>query len=277
MTDIQTVTNDGEPVIPPVDQTAEPVVGSEPSAEPVQTPEPAPQGKPDETPAWMKAEITKERNRRRRAEEETQQLKDQVDRLTRAVGERAEKPASSEKPNRGDFFDPDEYEAAKDAWLIQEAEKRIEAKTTRAQQEQDQQRQTEEIRKSWSAQVESAKKAHPDFEEVVYSDDFQCTPVMMNAIAADIHGAEVAYHLATDPDEASRIAALAPVQQIIEIGRLSATLQAKPAVEPRRAPAPITPLGNEAPADRKSPAEESEAEYFARRNAEAKANRERLF
>ena len=277
---IQTVTSEG-----PVDDTEPVVVGSEPSSEPSQVHPPAEPGK-DETPPWLKAEITKERNRRRAAEEETQRLKEQVDRLTKAIEPKPEESRSEapKRPRRDDFFDPAEYDSAmdqyqdqRDAWVLEQAEKRIEVKTTRTQEEQDQQRQTEEIRKSWSAQVESAKKAHPDFEEVVYSDDFQCTPVMMNAITADIHGAEVAYHLGSNPDEASKIAALPPVQQIIEIGRLSATLQAKPAVETRRAPAPIRPLGNEAPAVKKTAEEETEAEYFARRSQEAKANRERMF
>lgn len=281
---IQTVTSDGgTPLIETgaiVDANADSVVGSEPSAEPLadDTAPPKEPGK-DETPPWLKAEVTKERNRRRAAEEEARQLKEQVDRLIKAVEPKREEQVSS-KPKRDDFFDPDEYEAALTQWITEtvteNVSKKVEEKTTRESQQQAQARQLEETRTAWSAQVETAKKAHPDFDEVVYADDFHCTPAMMNAIAADIHGAEVAYHLASNPDEAARVAALAPVQQIIEIGRLSATLLAKPAAV-SRAPAPIRPLGNEAPAVQKSPADETEAEYMARRSAEAKANRERLY
>jgi hypothetical protein len=281
---ISTVTAEGaEPVQQPVvDETAAPVVGSGSAAEPsgVEPAKPEDPGK-DETPPWLKAEITKERNRRRAAEEETQRLKEQVDRLTKAIEPKPQEERASSKPNRNDFFDPEEYETALTEWITEtvtsKVQAKVEEKTTEATREQAAARHIQETQKAWSAQVETAKKSHPDFEEIVYSDDFQCSTPMMNAIVADINGAEVAYHLGQNPEEASKIAELPPVQQIIEIGRLSATLQAKPAAEPRRAPAPIRPLGNEAPAVNKGPAEESEAEYFARRKSEAKAKGERLF
>jgi hypothetical protein len=273
------MSENSQPIEQPVDPAPQDVVGAEaPAAPTAETTEPLREPGKDETPPWLKAEITKERNKRRAAEEAARIKDEQIERLTRALGERTQdKPSEgAQKPRREDFFDPDEYEAAKDAWLLEQAEKRLEEKSTRSSQEQAQARAIEETRKAWSAQAEAAKKAHPDFDEVVYSDDFQCSAVMMNAIVADVHGAEVAYHLGQNPDEASRIAALPPVQQIIEIGRLSATLQARPAAV-SRAPAPISPLGNEAPALRKSPDEESMEEFAARRAAEAKAKGEKLF
>ena len=97
----------------------------------------------------------------------------------------------------------------------------------------------------------------------------------MEALVTDENGAKLAYHLATNLEEAERIAALSPVRQIAEIGKLSDKIGAAPAVS--RAPRPIKPLGNQAPATSKKPEDETEAEYFARRQSEMKARGERLY
>jgi hypothetical protein len=51
-----------------------------------------------------------------------------------------------------------------------------------------------------------------------------CTDAMREAIISSEDGPAVAYHLASNPDEARRIAALDPVSQIRALGRLEAKL-----------------------------------------------------
>lgn len=249
-----------------------------------------PEQKTDDTPPWLKAEITKERNRRRAAEEETQRLKEQVDRLTRAIGdkpneERGNEPSPNDRParpRRNDFFTPEDYDQAMDAyeeqladWQVTQAERRVEEKLSKRGQEQAQAQRLQEAQTAWQKQVDAIKQDQPDFDEVVYSDDFHCTPAMMEAIVQDDNGAKIAYHLATNPAEAEKIAAMTPVRQIAAIGRLSDKIVSAPPVS--KAPPPIKPLGNQAPTLPANPAEESEAEYFARRSAEAKARNEKVY
>ena len=65
---------------------------------------------------------------------------------------------------------------------------------------------------------------------------------MQDAILDLEHGVDVAYHLAKNLPEAKRIAALSPVAQIMEIGKLETKLNAaKPAAKSTtQAPAPPT-------------------------------------
>lgn len=282
MAEIETVTSDA--VLPVIQEqvlditgTDHVETGAEAGTTPPGTQDPASNtdvpGK-DETPPWLKAEVTKERNRRRASEERAAALEAQVERLTKAL-EPQSRPEASARPKRDEFFDPDDYDAALIEYAAAEAEKRLETKLSQSRDAQAREAQVTQMQKSWQQQVETASKAHADFADVVYSDDFQCSPAMMQALVAESNGAEVAYHLATNPDEAAKLIGLEPVQQIIAIGKLSAKLDAPKPVS--KATPPLKPLGSQAAAVSKAPAEESEAEYFARRTAEARANKERMF
>ena len=82
----------------------------------------------------------------------------------------------------------------------------------------------------------AAAQKHPDSHEVVGRNYERaaslCTDAMRQAIISSEDGPSVAYHLASNPDEARRIAALDPISQIRALGRLEATL-ANPAAPPR--------------------------------------------
>ena len=79
---------------------------------------------------------------------------------------------------------------------------------------------------------------------------------MMEADNAD----DIAYHLGSHPKEAQRIAALSPLSQIREIGKLEAKLLAEPAKPkaPSKAPAPITPLTGVAQVATEVPSEQDD-------------------
>lgn len=76
-----------------------------------------------------------------------------------------------------------------------------------------------------------------DYDQVVIEGgrrgEWVCSNEMADAIKESEVGPEVAYHLAKNPDEARRIAALSPSAQIRAIGRLEAQVSqpAKPAVK----------------------------------------------
>jgi hypothetical protein len=69
------------------------------------------------------------------------------------------------------------------------------------------------------------------------------------AIMKAENGHDIAYHLGKNLKEAQRIAALDPVSQIFELGRIAAKLSAEPEKPkmPSKAPAPITPLTGATP------------------------------
>lgn len=107
------------------------------------------------------------------------------------------------------------------------------------------------------ANADKARKAHPDFDKVMASvantDADRVPQFVLNYIFESEHGAEIAYHLAKNPEESKRIATLKPILGLAELGTLAAKLSqpasantgngtAPVARERGGAPPPITPL-----------------------------------
>lgn len=89
------------------------------------------------------------------------------------------------------------------------------------------------IENGWKTAVEAEdiKADYPDFEDVVVKgaadEKWDCSPLMALAIKSSPVGPHVAYELAKNPAEASRIAKLIPVEQAWEIGRLEGRMAAR--------------------------------------------------
>jgi hypothetical protein len=90
----------------------------------------------------------------------------------------------------------------------------------------------------------------------------EVSQAMASFVAESDRGAEVAFHLAQNPNEATRIARLSPLHQGIELARLEGKLSVAPQIRKvSTAPSPPpTVTGNPAPASR-DPHEMSQAEY----------------
>ena len=109
------------------------------------------------------------------------------------------------------------------------------------------------------ASATEARKELKDFDEVMESvKDTEADRVpqfVLNYIYESDHSAKIAYHLAKNPEEAQRIAKLAPIRGLAELGKLEERLTAKPEKQevkaespPERtgAPPPITPIATTA-------------------------------
>jgi hypothetical protein len=90
----------------------------------------------------------------------------------------------------------------------------------------------------------------------------EVSQAMASFVAESDRGAEVAFHLAQNPNEATRIARLSPLHQGIELARLEGKLSVAPQIRKvSTAPSPPpTVTGNSASASR-DPHEMSQAEY----------------
>jgi hypothetical protein len=130
--------------------------------------------------------------------------------------------------NPGDAPNPDDYEFGEaDSKFITDlarhtADKRFEEREAQAQV----MREVEQLENSWNTQVtaDEFKAQYPDFEDKVTRGgdrgDWDCSPVGAIVIKSSEVGGHVAYHLATNPAESKRIAALPPMEQVRELGRL---------------------------------------------------------
>jgi len=99
------------------------------------------------------------------------------------------------------------------------------------------------IQDAYHEREETARDKYNDFDQVAYSPTLMITATMAMTIKESEIGPELAYHLGTNPAEARRIAALTPLSQARELGKLETKLASNlPAKRTSSAPAPIAPI-----------------------------------
>lgn len=135
-----------------------------------------------------------------------------------------------------------------------EAKLLIEAAAAEQVKQQDTQRREADAQREVAALQEKAVKIeqagsgkYSDFKEVVIdaaqAGDWSLTKEMFELVAEADAPADILYHLASNPDEAERVAGLPARQQALWFGRMDARFAAppeKPARKATQAPAPIT-------------------------------------
>lgn len=103
---------------------------------------------------------------------------------------------------------------------------------------------------SWNEQVAEARTKYPDFEALVLDrrnpDPPHITAEMAEVLKVSEHGADVAYHLAKNPDLSDQIAAMPPLAAARALGLLEAELSAPKPKPVSAAPDPIAPVKGKA-------------------------------
>lgn len=188
------------------------------------------------------------------AERRAQELERQ---LQGGKGKQTEDGATpGEEPDPANFDDYDEYLDALTDWKAgkapadRQSPKQDKGKqgdqaagddTPAAEDDPDYREALEDVQEAFS----DSRSAYEDFDEVIGQQDLQITRDMVKAMADTDDPGGIAYHLGKHKDEASRIAALSPVAQAKEIGKLEAMLAAKPQQPGKKttqAPDPIEPV-----------------------------------
>jgi hypothetical protein len=213
------------------------------------------------------------------------------------VGRPQEKTAEPETPKEPQRDQYDSYEAYLEARADYRAERKVESALAK-QRETDTQRtaktEQEKAQERFMAEVAALVKEMPDAQEILETSDSPLTNVMRDAIHASDAPARIAVHLAQNPDEAQRIAALSSAKQAVEIGKLDARFATKPngagatsaaagqagttiaaaaaARAPSKAPAPINPVGGKvASADDEPDAKNQADKWMEWRNRQLRA------
>jgi hypothetical protein len=110
--------------------------------------------------------------------------------------------------------------------------------------EESQQETTKRVSAEFSKRRAEAIARLPDYVEVAENPELPITEHMAAALTVDADGPDLAYYLGQNRQDAERIAALSPGQQLIELGVLKAKVVAARASRTvTRAPAPIKPQG----------------------------------
>ena len=229
-----------EPEAVAVEETPEPVAGtqqSEPEAE-IAKPTEETEKKPNPKLEKRFSELTKQREQaRQEAERERQRARELEDRLTAL--EKGNQPVKVEDPDQepqpSEFTDAFEYARALAKYAADNALKnRDKIETER------------KLNEAWKSKVEAAKSELPDYEAMVASSDITVSDQVRDAILESDNGAKILYHLAENPEIAEKINSLSVISALREIGRIEAgfekPVEVKPVVKRSNAPAPITPI-----------------------------------
>lgn len=235
-------------------------------------------------------EIIKLRKRAQTAETENARLQGIVEGMRMAGGQPAAVPPGSPaqpagttpliptkepvEPNVDDFEHYDDYVKADRQYMIDKAAWNV-AQAYQQGQEEDARRKRDE---GFQGRVAEARKKYEDFDRVVLTNPaFVQSDAVATLIKESEFGADVAYHLATNPDDMRRLNALPPLLAAREFGKLESKLSAPPPTpEPRKlisqAPEPVQPVQPSAVVE-KDEQELPVGDFIARRNAKDLARR----
>ena len=227
----------------------EPTVEDTPQSEPVaDEPKPVEEGEKKPNPKLEKrfSELTKQREMaRQEADRERQRAADLEARLEAL--ERGSKPVKQDEPNKepqpSDFTDAFEYAKALAEYSTAKAlENRDKQEAERKANEERQ-----KVMTSWQTKLEAAKSELPDYEDMIASSDVVVSDQVRDAILESDVGPKILYHLAENPEAATKISGMSLTSALREIGRLEARFEKtaeapKPAVRKSNAPAPINPI-----------------------------------
>ncbi|MGO9172000.1 MAG: hypothetical protein ACLP7P_08560 [Rhodomicrobium sp.] len=89
---------------------------------------------------------------------------------------------------------------------------------------------------AWRERTADFRARVADFDAVAHNPNLKISPIMADAIRESERGAEIAYYLGKNPNEAARIASLAPVSQATAIARLESRVSKAPAQSQTKAP-----------------------------------------
>lgn len=178
-------------------------------------------------------------------------------------------------PKRESYHDYESFLEAKAEWRADQAvDKRFKERTEKEATERTQ-AERGKIEKTFRERSQKAATEVDDFEDVLSASEAPMTPQMAEAIMHSELGPKLAYHLAKNPEEAERIAALPAARQATEIGRLETKIEsAPPPKKPSNAPAPIAPVGGkDIKADAEPDASKNPKEWVDWRNREVMKKR----
>jgi hypothetical protein len=120
-------------------------------------------------------------------------------------------------------YDPDKYSEANAAWLNRQVAKQV----TAAINQKEAIATAQKVEAKFKEQETELRKVAKDYDTVISNPNLpKLSPEAAREIVFSEAGPKLTYHLAKNPDLATRISRMAPAQQLVAIGRLEAQLLA---------------------------------------------------
>ena len=254
------VVDEGAPASNPTNPITDPKPDVAP--EKPEVPEVKPEVQEDPIPKGVQKRIDRAVRQKYEAEARAKMLEERINAMEARQFQQPQQQRAidNSEPKIENYDNFDTYVAAKAEWI---ASRKIEETLTERERKQQEQRtnyERHQVQTTWAKRVSEATAEMPDFEEVIASSEVPMTEPMQSAIMESDIGPKLAYWLANNPDEASKIAGMSPISAIRALGRIEERLQTQPAKKPTSAPEPIKPVGARATV-KKNPGQMSDAEY----------------
>jgi hypothetical protein len=180
------------------------------------------------------------------AEQRAEALQREIDTL-KGVKSDGPKPDGDE-PKPEDFKTLGEYTRALTKYEVSQAREQGMKAHAQAQQK----AQADERVNTFAQRQDAFKAATPDYEDVIGATELNVPNVAMQYMVDSDFGPQLAYYIAKNPEENTRLSKLSPPRIIAELGKLELKFEKKPeavvttapapAASTSRAPAPIQPL-----------------------------------
>ena len=192
------------------------------------------------------SEITKQRETARAEAQREREAREVLEAKVRDLEAKATpsaEPAADQEPLPEQFTDMYEYAKALtdyrvDQRMNEEKQKEVQAKAAAER---------DKVINVWADRVKAAKSEIPDFDDMVGSADVTVSNEVRDAIFESEVGPRILYHLAENPEIATKLQGMTLTSALRHIGRLEAQFektepQIKPVVGKSKAPSPITPI-----------------------------------
>jgi len=192
------------------------------------------------------SEITKQRETARAEAQREREAREVLEAKVRDLEAKATpsaEPVADQEPLPEQFTDMYEYAKALtdyrvDQRMNEEKQKEVQAKAAAER---------DKVINVWADRVKAAKSEIPDFDDMVGSADVTVSNEVRDAIFESEVGPRILYHLAENPEIATKLQGMTLTSALRHIGRLEAQFektepQTKPVVGKSKAPSPITPI-----------------------------------
>lgn len=276
MPDPEIILDEPRTELPAQDDTAEVETPEAEKPEPTQDSEPEIEQERRGKGGFTK-KIDKLTARNYQLSETNAQLQQRLEAIERRLaGEPARKPTESTKPVPDNFKTYEEYVEALADWKSEQRVAKAFDEKEQTTQKQAEDARVKEVFDSYNKRVEEARGRFEDFDEVVGRDDISIPQSVQLAIVEMDNGPEVAYYLGQHPEEAKKLLAMTPMQSVIAVGKMSATLGTTNSPEKRPvtgAPPPIKPVGAASTKSARSLEDMPQREYNRIRNEEEQKRR----
>lgn len=263
--------NPTNPVLNPSEADKPQPIGEKPEVEKEPEPQPEPEKKAEpEIPKGVQKRIDRAVRQKYEAEARAKMLEERLQALENRVQPQNQRSIEDSEPTIDKFDNFDQYVAAKASWIAKR-----ELETTLAERDKLSAQQREAATRAkvvddWATKVAKATADLPDFEEVIASSDVPMTEPMQQAIMESDIGPKLAYWLANNQDEATKIANMSPIGAIRALGRIEERLSVeKPAAKVSNMPPPVPTVKGSSASVKKDPGKMTDAEYAKWRKSHA--------